>query len=80
MKRGLKDETGLKVFSPSEVAALRMTFAALVLLPVSVNAIKKIKRTDWKSLAVVGFAGSGIPAFLFANSQLYLDSGLAGLR
>ncbi len=79
MKRGLKDEAGIKVFSPSEVAALRMTIAALVLLPVSIKAFKKIKLNDWKSLAVVGLAGSGIPAFLFANSQLFLDSGLAGL-
>ncbi len=79
MKRGLKDSSGNFVYSPSEVAALRMTFAALVLLPVSISAFRKIRRADWKSLAIVGMAGSGIPAFLFANSQLYLDSGLAGL-
>lgn len=79
MKRGLKDGAGNPVFSPSQVAALRMTFAALVLLPVSIRAFRKIRREDWKSLVVVGLAGSGIPAFLLANSQVFLDSGLAGL-
>jgi drug/metabolite transporter (DMT)-like permease len=79
MKRGLKDGEGTPVFTPSQVAALRMTFAALVLLPVSLRAFRKIRKEDWKSLIVVGLAGSGIPAFLFANSQVFLDSGLAGL-
>lgn len=79
MKRGLKDGGGLKVFSPSEVAALRMSIAALVLLPVSFKSLRKIKPQDWKWLAVVGIAGSGVPAFLFANSQRFIDSALAGL-
>lgn len=79
MKMGLKGPDGSPVLSPYQVASLRMMMAALVLLPISLQAIKQIERKDWKYLAIVGFMGSGIPAFLFAISQQYLDSGLAGI-
>lgn len=79
MKRGLKDSLGEPVFTPGQVAALRMTIAGLALLPVSIYAFRKIKMEDWKWLAIVGLAGSGIPAFLFTNAQLFIDSSLAGL-
>ena len=79
MKMGLKGPDGSPVLSPYQVASLRMMMAAVVLLPISLQAIRQIERKDWKYLAIVGFMGSGIPAFLFAISQQYLDSGLAGI-
>lgn len=79
MKRGLRDELDLPVFSPAQVAALRLSIAAFILLPVSLKAFTKIKAPDWKYLAVVGLVGSGLPAILFTTSQQYLDSSIAGI-
>ena len=79
MKMGLKAEDGSSVLSPYQVACMRMILAAIALSPFTFQAIKNIQRQDWKYLAIVGFCGSGIPAFLFAISQQHLDSGLAGI-
>jgi drug/metabolite transporter (DMT)-like permease len=79
MKHGLKDDANQPVLAPSQLAALRMGIASLVLLPVSLRAFRKIKITDWKYLAVVGLMGSGIPAVLFTTAQQKLDSGIAGI-
>jgi drug/metabolite transporter (DMT)-like permease len=79
MKRGMRDEFDQMVFAPNQVASLRLTLAGLALLPISLSAIRHIKKEDWKWLSVVGLVGSGIPAFLFTNSQRYLDSSVAGI-
>ncbi len=79
MKMGLKAPDGTPVLTPYQVASLRMIMAAVALSPIAIQAIRQVERKDWKYLAVVGFLGSGIPAFLFAISQQYLDSGLAGI-
>jgi drug/metabolite transporter (DMT)-like permease len=79
MKHGLKDDANEPVLAPSQLAALRMGIASLVLLPVSLQAFRKIKINEWKYLAVVGLMGSGIPAVLFTTAQQKLDSGIAGI-
>lgn len=79
MKRGLRDEMNQPVLRPEQVAALRLGIAAFVLLPISIRATRKIRKTDLKWLAVVGIIGSGIPALLFTISQQYLDSSVAGI-
>jgi drug/metabolite transporter (DMT)-like permease len=79
MKRGMFDAEGLPVFSPGQVAALRLSIAGLLLSPLAFASLRHIRKADWKWLAVVGLIGSGIPAFLFTNAQRYLDSGLAGI-
>lgn len=70
---------GSAVLRPEQIAALRMCIAALVLSPVSILAIPKIKKENWKWLAIVGLIGSGIPAILFTLSQQFLDSSVAGV-
>lgn len=79
MKRGLFNSEGLPVFEANQVAAIRLSLAALLLLPISIPALRQIKKEDWKWLAVVGLVGSGLPAFLFTNSQKHLDSSIAGI-
>jgi drug/metabolite transporter (DMT)-like permease len=79
MKIGLKASDGSAVLSGVQVACLRMIIAAIVLSPFAFQGIKKLKKNDWPWLMVVGLCGSGIPAFLFAISQQYIDSGLAGI-
>lgn len=79
MKYGMKTADGTPVFTPNQVASLRLSLAALALSPISIPAIIKLKWTDLRWIMVVGLIGSGIPAFLFTNSQKFLDSSIAGI-
>ncbi len=79
MKKGLFDAEGKPIFTPNQVAALRLSFAGIALLPISIRAIGKIKRGDLGWIFLVGCFGSGMPAFLFTNSQKFLDSSVAGI-
>jgi len=70
---------GMKSFSDSQAAAIRIFLAALVLLPYSIKNLKKLKRVDLKSLLIAGFIGSFFPAFLFMKAETRIDSSLAGM-
>jgi drug/metabolite transporter (DMT)-like permease len=79
MKMGLFASDKSVVFSPIQVASLRMGIAALVLSPLAIRGLRHVGRGDWKYLSIVGLCGSGIPAFCFATAQQHMDSGLAGI-
>jgi len=70
---------GLKVFAPDVVGALRVTAAALFLLPLALPRLKELKPGDPFKLLVSGLMGIFIPAFLFAFAQTKLNSSLAGI-
>ena len=70
---------GLKVFSPDEVGALRVTAAALFLLPIALTRIKEVPKEDYYKLLLSGLMGIFIPAFLFATAQTNLNSSVAGI-
>lgn len=70
---------GLEVFSSDEVGALRIVITFLVLSPLALTRIRRVRREDWKYLTIVGVIGSGAPAFLFAAAQRGIDSSLAGI-
>ena len=70
---------GLEYFSSTEVGALRISIAFLVLSPIALSRIRKITWREWKLFALVGLIGSGFPAFLFAKAQTGIDSSLAGI-
>jgi drug/metabolite transporter (DMT)-like permease len=70
---------GLDFYSSSEVGALRISIAFLVLSPFAISRIRKLKKQEWKYLILVGLIGSGFPAFLFAKAQTGIDSSLAGI-
>lgn len=70
---------GLKSFSPEQAGALRILFASLVLLPISLKQIKNLRRKDLKSLLIAGFIGSFFPAFLFMKAETRIDSSMAGM-
>jgi len=70
---------GLKSFSPEQAGALRIVMASLVLLPISVNQLKNLKRKDLPSLLIAGFIGSFFPAFLFMKAETQINSSLAGM-
>jgi drug/metabolite transporter (DMT)-like permease len=70
---------GLESFSTYQIAGLRVLITFLCLLPVAIINLPKITRENFRSLAIIGFFGSGIPAFLFPLAQTRIDSSLAGM-
>lgn len=70
---------GLKVFSPDMLGALRVTAAAIFLLPLALPRLKELKPGDHFKLLLSGLMGIFIPAFLFAFAQTKLNSSLAGI-
>ena len=73
IKKGLID------FSSGELATLRIFFAGIVLIPFAIRSIKTVKTgKEWFAIFIVGFVGSLIPSFLFAEAETQLDSGITG--
>jgi drug/metabolite transporter (DMT)-like permease len=70
---------GLQSFSTFQIGSLRIIIAALSLLPVALRNLPKVNRSNIISIAIIGFFGSGIPAFLFPLAQTRIDSSLAGM-
>lgn len=70
---------GLESFSTSQVASLRILISFLCLLPLAVRSLPRLKRDNLLSIIIIGFFGSGIPAFLFPLAQTKIDSSLAGM-
>jgi len=73
MKRGLES------FSNSQVASIRIFASFMFFSPFFFKNLKLITRKNLKSLLIVGFLGSAIPAFLFTKAQTVIDSSLAGM-
>ncbi len=70
---------GLLSFTPVQVASLRIAVAAIAFLPFTIFHWKKIDWSRWHHFAIVGLAGSGVPAFLFSFAQLHIDSTVSGI-
>lgn len=70
---------GLVAYSPVQLACLRISISALAFLPFFLLRLKKIDWSKLKFLILVGFAGSGIPSFLFAIAQTEINSSLTGV-
>ncbi|GAA4051252.1 DMT family transporter [Hymenobacter glaciei] len=70
---------GLVVFSAVELGAIRVSVAALLLLPFALRHVGSVERSRFKWLALSGVFGTLIPAFLFAYAETKLASGLAGV-
>ncbi len=70
---------GLKVLTPSELGALRVTAAALFMLPIAVVRLKELKEGDHLKIFISGLLGIFFPAFLFAVAQTNLNSSVAGI-
>jgi drug/metabolite transporter (DMT)-like permease len=70
---------GLIVFSPGEVAGLRMTVAGIVLLPFALMRLNRLRQSHVFKLFLSGMLGVFIPAFLFATAQRHIDSSIAGI-
>jgi drug/metabolite transporter (DMT)-like permease len=67
------------VFSAAELGAVRISIAALSLMPFAVKNIRKVAPNKWKYIIASGLVGNLFPAFLFAYAETKLASGLAGV-
>jgi drug/metabolite transporter (DMT)-like permease len=70
---------GLESFSTYQVASLRILISFLCLLPLALQSFSKLNRGNLLSILIIGFFGSGIPAFLFPLAQTRIDSSMAGM-
>lgn len=79
MKIALFDSSGAPVYSAMNVAALRITIAALALLPIAISQFKTVDREKWWWILGVGTFGNLLPAYLFTSAQTELPSAIAGM-
>jgi drug/metabolite transporter (DMT)-like permease len=70
---------GLVALGPGSVGALRILAASIFLFIPAISKLKYIRPKHILPLLTVGFAGSFLPAFLFAKAQTQLDSAVAGV-
>jgi|AntRauTorckE5430_2_1112549.scaffolds.fasta_scaffold00423_8 drug/metabolite transporter (DMT)-like permease len=70
---------GLAVFSPGQVATLRLGISAIALAPLAYNHFKRIERAQIPLLIVIGLTGTALPSFLFPFAQTELSSSLTGM-
>ena len=73
MKLGLDNH-----LSPYQIAALRIVFAGLVLLPITIQHIRNVPRYKLFLVFMSGLLGSLLPAFLFCLAEEKIESSLAG--
>lgn len=70
---------GMVSFSDVQVAAIRIFFGFVVLLPFAIRSFKKLNPQNAKALAISGLIGNLIPAFLFTYAETSISSSLAGI-
>tara|TARA_B100001146_G_scaffold225185_1_gene247407 strand:+ start:1955 stop:2824 length:870 start_codon:yes stop_codon:yes gene_type:complete len=65
--------------SPLQLGALRTLMAGTFLLLAGFSTLKKISKGLWKWIAISGFLGTFIPAFLFAFAETEINSAVASM-
>jgi drug/metabolite transporter (DMT)-like permease len=70
---------GLESFNNIQVAALRIFFSFLFVLPFIIRNLKVLSGKNIPSLIIVGLLGFAIPALLFTKAQTRINSSLAGM-
>ena len=70
---------GMDAFDYVQVAALRIFFSFLILLPFAIKNLRFINKKNIGYLFITGLIGNFIPAILFTFSQSEISSSLAGI-
>jgi len=70
---------GLRAYTPEQLACLRISISSIAFSPFFAAKFKQIDWSKLKYLLIVGFLGSGLPAFLFAIAQTELNSSTTGV-
>ncbi len=73
-----KNPNSTDYLSAWQVAAFRMFWAGLVMLPFGFKAFKRVPKDKRNYTILSGFLGSFFPAFLFCLAELKLDGSFAG--
>ncbi len=79
MKLGMEPVDGFPTLSHVQVAGLRMSIAALVMLPFAIRSIKLLITKSAPYLLIVGLCGNFIPSYLFTYAGTGLSSGFCGI-
>jgi drug/metabolite transporter (DMT)-like permease len=66
------------VLSAFQVAAFRLFFAGVIILPLGISAFKEIPKDKRNYAILSGLLGSFFPAFLFCLAEIKLDASFAG--
>ena len=64
---------------PFEIGALRLSFAAIFLIPFLSKNFKEVKKKDIPILFISGIVGNVLPYFLYPIAQTNIDSGTSGV-
>lgn len=72
-------KTGLLGLSPLQIAGLRLTVAALCLLPWAIAGLRKMDKKLIPIFFLTGLTGNLIPAFLFPKAEEVVPSAVAGI-
>lgn len=70
---------GLRAFSPLQVAAIRLVVAALILSPFLFRFFREVNAKQLLLLALIGFTGNGLPAYLFVEAQTVIPTSVSGV-
>lgn len=70
---------GLRVFTPAQIACLRIGISWAVLLPVVLIRFGRMPARRWPLLLVSGLLGNGIPACMFPLAQTHISSSMTGM-
>lgn len=70
---------GLVGLTPIQLGALRTFLAGIFLFIIGPRSVRKIKKPQWKWIAVSAFLGSFFPAFLFAFAETEVDSAIVSI-
>lgn len=70
---------GMAAFTPAQVASIRLSTAALVMLPFAMRHLRGITRQQMPYVFASALTGMFIPAYLFCLAQLGLSSSIVGV-
>lgn len=70
---------GLKTLNAYEVASIRISSGAIVLLPFAFKAWQRVDIKKVPLIALTGLLGTFFPAYLFCIAETKIDSALAGI-
>lgn len=70
---------GLRSFSPYQLASLRILISFVCLSPFALRSLSKFNKKNFLSILIIGFLGTGIPAFLYPLAETRIDSSLTGM-
>ena len=70
---------GLVALTPLQLGSLRLLITTIALLLVGYPSLRGLTRYHWKWLAITGYIGTFLPAFLFAFAQQHIESAVAAI-